>query len=169
MDKAQTTSTDAFVAVALFILVVILFFSVSREGLGQKKAESLNAELTKLVSSLSAKKDVSESLLIGTSVNEQRLQELSSLEYRRLKDALGVDTDFCIYFEDDGGNVIAVNEDVAALGSKFARVGETLCGGLSAAEKIICEEAENTGKCSEVGDFALTPQQCCAFTGRCCS
>lgn len=169
MGKAQTTSADAFIAVALFIIVVMFFFSISGEQFGEKKARDLQASLAKLVSSLSATRNTSESLLLGTRVNEQRLQQLSSLEYQRLKDAIGTETDFCIHFEDEEGDVVEISDTVTGLGSSFVRIGDTLCGRqLSVAEKIICEEAENAGECGRVGEFGLTQQQCCVFAEVCC-
>lgn len=126
--NAQTISADALIAVALFMVAIIFFFSMSNDAKEGKDATDLKSESSKLVSSLSSAKNSSDSLLIGSKVNERKLSELSSLNYSRLKDEVGADADFCIHFEDDKGNIINISGSKTGLGNELVVVGGTACG-----------------------------------------
>lgn len=126
--NAQTISADALIAIALFMIAIIFFFSVSNDAKEGKEAIDLKSESSKLISSFSGSKNNSDTLLVGSKVNERKLGELSNLNYSRLKDAFGVDADFCIHFEDDEGNVINVSGNKTGLGNQLVVVGGTACG-----------------------------------------
>lgn len=167
--KAQTISADAMIAVGLFSVAIIMFFSFSGDSIGERKAEDLQTESSKLLSAISGSRNVSHGFLIGTKVDQEKLNKLTNLSYAQLKQAIGLSADFCIYFEDSDGNLIEIRDGVAGLGSRYVEVAGTLCGrGLSSTEVIICEEADAVEECPRVVDFGLTPQQCCTFSGVCC-
>ncbi|MAG15912.1 hypothetical protein CMO88_02525 [Candidatus Woesearchaeota archaeon] len=127
-SKGQTVSTDAFIAVALFLVVIIFFFSLSSDKLSETKVQDLQTESTKLVSSISGTRNSSLSFLDGTKVDAEKLESLSDLDYKQLKDTLGVDADFCIHFEDEKGNVINISKNKTGIGSLFVTVGGINCG-----------------------------------------
>ncbi len=127
-DKAQTISADAMIAMALFMMAIIFFFAMSNEDSGEKQVKNLQSENSKLVQALSGEKNASESFVTGSKVNERKLDELSKLNYASLKDAIGVDADFCIHFEDDSGNVINISGNKTGLGSPLISVGGVACG-----------------------------------------
>ncbi len=126
--NAQTISADALIAIALFMIAIIFFFSLSNDANKGGKTTDLKSESSKLVSALSGEKNSSDSLLVGSKVNERKLSELSELEYNQLKDLLGIDADFCIHFEDDGGNLVNVSGNKIGLGNQLVVVGGTACG-----------------------------------------
>jgi D-aminopeptidase len=167
--KAQTISADAMIAVGLFTVAIIMFFSFSGDSIEERKAEDLQTESSKLFSSLSGTRNVSQGFLSGTKVDKEKLEKLTNLTYNQLKQAVGLSADFCIYFEDSESNLIEIREGVSGLGSRYVEVAGTLCGrGLNTAEVILCEEADAASECPRVVDFGLTPQQCCTFSGVCC-
>ncbi len=125
---AQTISADALIAVALFMIAIIFFFSLSNDSDKGKEATGLKSESSKLVSALSGEKNSSDTLITGSKINERKLSELSKLNYSYLKDSLGVDSDFCIHFEDDEGNVINVSGNKTGLGNGLVVIGGTACG-----------------------------------------
>ncbi len=127
-DKAQTISADAMIAVALFMIAIIFFFSISNDDSGEKKVKGLQSENSKLVYALSGEKNASESFVTGSKVNERKLGELAELNYGSLKDAIGIDADFCIHFEDEEGNVINISGSKTGLGSPLITVGGVSCG-----------------------------------------
>jgi len=167
--KAQTISADAFIAVALFMIVLIFFFSFSGDKTAEIKVKDLETESSKLASAVSGVRNETPSFLEGTKINIERLKGASEMTYSELKNALGIGADFCIHFEDEGGNVIEIREGIAGLGSSYIIVGDMPCGTeLSEAEVIICEEAETAGECDRVLELGITQQQCCSFAGVCC-
>lgn len=126
--NAQTISADALIAIALFMVAVIFFFSISSDTQEEQSAKNLQSESSKLVSSLSGAKNSSDSFLTGSKVNERKIDELSELDYGSLKDAFGIGADFCIHFEDDEGNVLNVSGNKTGLGNSFVVVGGVSCG-----------------------------------------
>jgi len=170
VSKSQTISADAMIAVGLFTVAIIMFFSFSGDAVEERKIEDLQSESSKLLSALSSTRNVSHGFLVGTKVDKEKLNDLTNLTYAQLKQAIGVNADFCIYFEDQDGNLIEIRESVVGLGSRWVEVAGMLCGnGLNPAEVTICEEADADSDCPRVVGFGLTPQQCCTFSGVCCT
>ena len=126
--KAQTVSTDALVAIALFAIVVIFFVSFGTDAADDRNVRSLQSESTKLVSSVAGAKNASSVFVSGSKVSEGRIKELANLTYSQLKNALGIKADFCIYFEDEKGNVINVTGNRTGLGSSRLEIGGVACG-----------------------------------------
>ena len=54
------------------------------------------------------------------------------MNYRDLKGKLGIKNDFCIYFEDEDGNLVNISDlvgiQVAGIGSPNATVSGMMCG-----------------------------------------
>lgn len=121
--KAQTVSTDALIGIALFLMVLILFFAVSGDTTSEKKVKELESESSKLASAVSGS-----SFVVGTKIVTERLEYLSTLSYSELKNYLGISADFCIHFEDEGGNVINITGNKTGLGSGYIVIGGVNCG-----------------------------------------
>ena len=126
--KAQTISTDALVAVALFMIVIIFFISLTSDETSKVRLQDLQQESIKLISAVSGERNQSSSFVIGAKVNELILQNISNLSYSILKDMLGISADFCIHFEDSQGNVINISGNKTGLGSSYVVVGGVACG-----------------------------------------
>ena len=126
--RAQTVSTDALIAVALFMIIALFFFSVSGVHFGSKKIENLQDDVTDIVSAVSSNRNTTFSFVKGTKIDESVLQAISNISYDDLKDTFGVTSDFCIHFEDDEGNVINISVNKTGLGSGFVTVGGSACG-----------------------------------------
>ncbi len=126
--NAQTISADALVAIALFMVAVIFFFAISSDDQDEESVKNLQSESSKLVSSLSGSKNTSDSFLVGSKINERKLEELSEMGYGNLKDAFGIGADFCIHFEDEDGNVLNVSGNKTGLGDSLVVVGGVSCG-----------------------------------------
>ncbi len=128
MKKAQTASFDAIIAVALFVIALIFFFTFSSGDTYRKGVENLDAESGKLASSISGRQNESGSFITGTKVDEEKLADVSNMSYQQLKDFFGLGADFCIYFEDSEGNIVNVSGNKTGIGSPVAVVNGTGCG-----------------------------------------
>ena len=125
-SKAQTVSTDALIAVALFLIIITFFFSLTNDQASKIQVKNLQEESAKLTAVLSSGRN--DSLITGARVNEERLRNLSDLNYTLLKDQFGVSADFCIHFEDQSGNVVNVSGNRTGLGSSRALIAGVTCG-----------------------------------------
>jgi len=106
--KAQAWSMDIALAVVIFIVAFFVIYNIvaSRapsdiSGL-QQEAERISKEIISQNSSLS--------LVDGEILNETKILNLSGQNYIELKKKIRIENEFCIYFEDEEGNVINITD-----------------------------------------------------------
>lgn len=126
MKKGQTWSTDALVAVAMFILAVIMLYYLSGSATTDRRSEKLQSESDKLPATLSSQQNLSSVFIQGSKIDEQKLREAISMSYDNLKSLLGVQSDFCIYLEDGNGNIVPM-EGKVGIGSPLANFSGKAC------------------------------------------
>jgi hypothetical protein len=127
-SKSQTISMDALIAVALFMVAVILFFTLSGSSNGEKRAEGLQTESGKALSSVSSSMNSTDTFLKGSKIDQRKLDEISGLGYSDLKNVIGISSDFCIHFEDEQGNIVNISGNKTGLGSSMVRIAGVACG-----------------------------------------
>ena len=128
-SKGQTISTDVLIAVGLFTIALIIFFSISSDQTDKLKVDNLNKEASKLIAALSGSRNTTPNpaFIQGTKVNPTTLDNLSNVPYHQLKNVFGISADFCIHFEDSRGNIINVSGNKTGLGSELVTVGGVVC------------------------------------------
>ena len=126
VKTAQTLSTDAIVAVVLFFLAALMLFYLSGSEAGTRWSDKLQRDSDKLPSALSSEQNISSVFIEGTKVNEGKLGRTLDTSYETLKDQLGIDSDFCIYFEDEKGNIVPMRGKVG-IGSPLANISGNSC------------------------------------------
>ncbi len=67
------------------------------------------------------------SFAAGGKVDEERLLALTEYEYAKVKKDLGMEREFCIYFEDAEGNVIPITEKRLGIGSAKISINDQPC------------------------------------------
>ena len=60
-------------------------------------------------------------------INISKLNQLKNLSYTDLKSQMGIGGDFCIYLEDDKGNVVIMNNSYKGIGSSNIFISDTPC------------------------------------------
>ena len=105
-------------AVAIFIAVFSMLTPQSDEGL-QEEAEIILDELTNGDEHTFAVNDV---------FQEEILAKISGMSYKELKDSLNIENDFCIYFEDEDGNLVEVKDGLRSVGSDAIFIDGRPCG-----------------------------------------
>lgn len=128
--KAQSWSTDALVAIGLFMLVLLSFFYITGRTSQSKKIDSIAEEAANIPETFATSPNRTLTFIEGNKVDRKKLEELSTLNYNELKSQLGIKSDFCIHFEDEKGNIIFINasRNITGIGNKKAGIGNYSCG-----------------------------------------
>ena len=58
---------------------------------------------------------------------EEKIEHLDNMDYDKFKDALGVKSDFCVYFEDATGNLIKIDGIELGIGSEKIQINGKPC------------------------------------------
>ena len=123
--NSQAFSMDIMLAVIIFIGTIFFFYAILDTTQGTK-ADELQSEASKILKDMLSK-DSDVRITDGTKINSTKLEELLG-NYSEIKSKLKVKNDFCIYFEDENGNIIYVNTTYTGLGSGIINVSDIPCG-----------------------------------------
>ncbi len=126
MKKGQTVSLDTMLAVLLFVVAVIMLFYLSGPASKNRQSERLESESRTMPATLSSQQNDSGSFVEGTKVNDEKIEQVSNLSYEVLKAQLGLESDFCIYFEDEQGNLVPIKNKVG-IGSPLVNISGKSC------------------------------------------
>lgn len=124
LKRGQSWSFDISLAVVIFILTTITFFAFSNSD-NARKLGAVQSEAHFLLEHAKAENSVLQ-IIDGQEVDIEKLQQLASADYGELKEEFGVSNDFCIYFEDDEGNVVPI-EGSNGIGSSSINVSGVPC------------------------------------------
>jgi hypothetical protein len=105
--RGQSWSFDIALAVVIFILTAITFFSFSNSD-NTRKLGVVQSEAHYILEHAKAQNSPLQ-VVEGSMVDETKLSQLSSMDYEELKKQAGVSNDFCIFFEDEEGNVVLID------------------------------------------------------------
>jgi hypothetical protein len=114
--NAQVFSLDTIICVVIFLIVFTIFFAVITKNTQKDTKESLNEEAELLASKLMTEEPNPEkkiTIVNNGVLSEEDLNALAEKDtenYQKLKEQLGLSGDFCIFFEDDTGNVTYISE-----------------------------------------------------------
>jgi hypothetical protein len=122
-DKKKILETNHakifFIVFGLAILFIIAVLSSSNKDL-KYTAEHITSRV------LSSNSDLS--ILKNGQVDENKLTKLSFRDYEELKELFDVDADFCVYLEDENGNLILIDGGFNGIGSNNIYVSGEECG-----------------------------------------
>ena len=127
--KGQVVSIDLILSIVIFTTIIIGFFyliTIFAESNDtsriQRESEDIPRGLQSNISSFA--------FIRGNNIDINKLLEFSGKSYDDLHDELGLKNDFCIYFVDDSGHIIPINNK-AGMGSDKVFLGDQLeyrCG-----------------------------------------
>lgn len=104
----------------LIVVIFILFISViTQKNELEREAENILNELTN---------DNSYSFAQDNVIHEEKLEKVSDMGYIELKNNLNIKNDFCIYFEDENGNLVEVKDGLKSIGSDVIEINGEPCG-----------------------------------------
>ena len=127
--KSQAFSMDIMFAVIIFIGTILFFYAILDTS-QDNKADELQNEASKVLKDVLSK-DSGVGIADGAKINGTKLEELLG-NYSGIKSKLRIKNDFCIYFEDDSGNIVYINttksKNYTGIGSKIINVSNIPCG-----------------------------------------
>ena len=85
-------------------LVLIVALIAMIVGIYEKNNQTTVKEAEKITDNILENNAIS--LVSNGVINEAKLTEIKNMDYEEIKKMLNIDEDFCIYIEDENGNVI---------------------------------------------------------------
>ena len=124
-SKAQSWSIDIILGVLIFTAAFFVLYSVLYSS-SNTSAGSLN-EQASLIIKQTAGGNSAVAVVNDNEVNISKFNELKNLSYEELKRMLRVEGDFCIYLEDEKGNLVLINNSYRGVGSPNINLSGAPC------------------------------------------
>ncbi|MBN2454175.1 hypothetical protein JXB11_01380 [Candidatus Woesearchaeota archaeon] len=125
MKKARIKGHDDSLALLLFMLFLVSVLFILDAADNSEEVITSDQILKKLVVNDASEGSIA--FVIRDRVDPQRLADFASKDYDQMKEELGVDYDFVVYFEDQSGNVVPFAGKYC-VGSPKSSVGGISCG-----------------------------------------
>ena len=124
--KSQAFSMDIMIAVIIFIGTIFIFYSIISGG-EESKIDELEDDASIVMENV-ATEDSAVRITEGMAVDQEKLEDLLQMEYSEIKEKLRVENDFCIFLEDEEGNIIYLEAGQPGIGSDKIKVSDVPCG-----------------------------------------
>ena len=125
MKTSQAFSMDIMIAIVVFIGTVFVFYSII-EARPDDKTEDLQDEASIVLENI-VSEDSNVGILVGTEIDETKLQQLLGEDYDTIKEKMRVKNDFCIFLEDENGDIIYLSPDQPGVGSPKIKISGDPC------------------------------------------
>ena len=125
IKKAQSWSIDISLGVVIFIAAFFIFYAILNANPNtnaSKLKEEASIIIKQLISGGSPPRVVDDNEL-----NVSKINEIKNLSYDELKRRLRVDSDFCIYFEDEKGYLVLINNSYKGVGAPNINLSGAPC------------------------------------------
>lgn len=113
------------VIIALFVIIKSAFTPPEAINLLEQTKINLEEEAEIIMDKLTNGKEIK--LLNSNVLVEEEVNKLNQMDYKEVKNMLGVKNDFCIYFEDITGNVIRIDGISPGIGSNKIYINGKPC------------------------------------------
>src|SRR3989344_1872448 len=123
--KSQAWSVDVILAVVIFMGSFFLYYALANSSPDSEVA-GLKADANSVIKQVSNEGNTL-SVVSQQEINITKIGELKNLNYDDLKSQLRVDGDFCIYIEDEKGNLVMINESYRGVGSQNINISGVPC------------------------------------------
>ncbi|MFC1648804.1 hypothetical protein ACFL1B_05080 [Nanoarchaeota archaeon] len=125
MERGQMWSVDVIIGIIIFISIIIVFYT-TLSGSGRDVQEQLKNNADTVLSKFT--QDPSLKVIDDNNVlNSSKLQVLAAMPYDQLKKQLGIQNDFCIYVEDQDGNIVPIGTKIS-FGKDTINISGRPCG-----------------------------------------
>jgi len=123
--KSQTWSMDVMLAVVIFIGTILIFYSTLTSN-KESSVEDLQTDAAKILESI-ASEDPDIGIMNGSILDDKKLEELLGEDYELIKEKIRVKSDFCIYIEDENGNILYIAPGQPGIGSPKIQISTIPC------------------------------------------
>lgn len=116
---------DVMLAIVVFIGTIFLFYAIFSSN--QKGAsEELEKDASKVLKSVSSE-DPNVGIMDGIEVDEAKLEQLLGKDYSIIKEQIRAEKDFCIFLEDENGDIIYISPGQPGIGSDKIKISDVPC------------------------------------------
>ncbi|MDP6599999.1 MAG: hypothetical protein QF798_01020 [Candidatus Woesearchaeota archaeon] len=119
-EKQQWFDFNKAVILLILLAVIVIFRTTlaptQTPELSKEKKNDLAGEANIILGELTGA-NAEVSLLDSNELMEEKVIGLEQMNYDELKDLLGVENDFCVFFEDATGDIMKVDDIVPGIGS----------------------------------------------------
>lgn len=123
--KSQTWSADIILAIVVFLGAFFMFYYFVGSN-PTAEANALKQEASVVIIQATTKNGTI-NILDNNTVSVNKFSDLKKIDYDELKSRLRIDGDFCLYLEDEKGNLVLVGNTYKGLGSKGISIAGTPC------------------------------------------
>ena len=124
-SKAQSWSIDIALGVILFMGAFFIFYAMLNVN-PNTKLSSLKEEASTVIKQVASEENQL-SIVDNNEINVTKASEVKNISYGDLKARLRAEGDFCIYLEDEKGNVMLINDSYKGIGSPSIVISGTPC------------------------------------------
>jgi hypothetical protein len=113
--QAQIFSLDTIIGVVIFLVVFTIFFGIISKNAENEGVQGLSNQGEQLINQMTiAQGDGAQNKILiidNGQLDEDKLQNFAdTFDYDTLKTELGIDGEFCIFFEDENGNIVDMSD-----------------------------------------------------------
>jgi len=113
ISSRRISAIDTFKMIAMLLLISVLFiylihFEKEGKNIGELIHEAEVIYNNLVIDESGSKKETA--FIAHNTVDNDRLNNIIRMEYKALKSEFGVDSNFCIYFEDQDGRLMEIAE-----------------------------------------------------------
>jgi hypothetical protein len=125
MRKAQSWSIDVVIGSVIFIGAFFTFYYLLGSGTSLT-IDDLKDEASIVIKEL-ASPSAAIRLVDNNEINISRIEEVKNLTYEELKRRLRIQSDFCIFLENEKGELVLLNNSYRGIGSPTINISGTPC------------------------------------------
>ena len=116
------------VLLALIFALIVLFKTIMAPVPAFKAAEKADLEREAIdILRTVTNKNMPTNVLESNELVAERVESLYRMDYNDVKGLAGIKSDFCIFFEDATGNIVAINGIKGGIGSSKIRINGKPC------------------------------------------
>ena len=124
-SKAQSWSIDIVLGIIIFMAAFFIFYSILNSN-PNATASNLKEQASIIIKQTTTEGSAV-AIVNNNEINISKFNELKNLSYEELKRMLRIEGDFCIYLEDENGNVVLINNSFRGIGSPKINLSGVPC------------------------------------------
>lgn len=125
MKRSQAVSMDVMLAIVIFIGTIFVFYAIFNTN-QTDTAKELEKDASKVLKSVSSKGS-NVGIIDGIEINEAKLEQLLGENYETIKEKIRAEKDFCIFLEDESGDIVYLSPGQTGIGSSNIIISDVPC------------------------------------------